>query len=252
MGYEYSALAVSNLPMQKNIYQHTSKLTFKRVATLSVSFLAKVWFQDSSRLPREAIGVDDIQSHRGGQYFRFNISLVRLACSSRLHKTAHAGRWIVGTKSMTDFLEKKGLSAVLRMRWSSWDAVPSNYIVESVSRGWNIGNSKHAPQDKGQTSPQYEVVSPVCHFSGCGPPQSSLGHWCGQCLGRFWWLGLGQELANVAWNFYQVNYTINLVKLFDFESILAVKIQIIVPSIQKCQLCEKRAWMWAAWWNLRR
>lgn len=39
-----------------------------------------------------------------------------------------------------------------------------------------------------------------------------------------------------------MNYTVNLVKLFDFESILAVKIEIIVPSIQKCQLCEKRAW----------
>lgn len=31
-------------------------------------------------------------------------------------------------------------------------------------------------------------------------------------------------------------------KLFDFESILAVKIEIIVPSIQKGHLCEKWAW----------
>lgn len=31
-------------------------------------------------------------------------------------------------------------------------------------------------------------------------------------------------------------------EFFDFESILAVKIEIIVPSIQKGHLCEKWAW----------
>lgn len=34
----------------------------------------------------------------------------------------------------------------------------------------------------------------------------------------------------------------NVVKLFDFESVLAFKIEIVVPSIQKCHLCEKWAW----------
>lgn len=31
-------------------------------------------------------------------------------------------------------------------------------------------------------------------------------------------------------------------KLFDFESILASKIEIIVPSVQEGQLCQKWAW----------
>ena len=39
-----------------------------------------------------------------------------------------------------------------------------------------------------------------------------------------------------------MHHTINLVKLFDFESILAFKIEIIVPSIQESHLCEKWAW----------
>jgi hypothetical protein len=39
-----------------------------------------------------------------------------------------------------------------------------------------------------------------------------------------------------------VNYTIDFVKLFELESILAFKIEIIIPFVQKGHLCEKWAW----------